>query len=248
MFTVSFVQHLKLNLKIAQLVACLPFKWDPVRERVVYVMCPIRRFICKFEAIIHLLYSITQYLFMINSPYSTTQKSIGLVFTTLYSTALGLWFNVDLSPLPMELNNALIDFESKFWKGNRPSSIQYQIDRRTFVAIKYERTVFNTVISGLIPLVLWTGIFCPIAVVLVLAKYPCAPPFLGSMLTSCRSGWEPGIAMRLVILCLEFVIFFPAVVSSAYNLCFVFFPGIFCMWDYLRIILKWYQARIMTMY
>lgn len=99
----------------------------------------------------------------------------------------------------------------------------------------------NKILSYLIPPTIFTGISVPVAFVLILAKFPCMPPFFGSMLHTCRVGIEPGIWIRIVFLVMEFAILFPAVVASAHNICFVALPAVFCMWDYLRIIGKWWD-------
>lgn len=67
---------------------------------------------------IHLIYTISQYISVASQTgFSPTQKFIAMVFTTLYSTALGLRFSWSLDSAPMALMNGLITFEDKLFRG-----------------------------------------------------------------------------------------------------------------------------------
>lgn len=69
---------------------------------------------------IHIVYTVFQYIFLLTSNYSVTQKFTGMVFTGLYTTALGLRFSWDHSTIsaPVEMMNALITLEEDLMKGD----------------------------------------------------------------------------------------------------------------------------------
>lgn len=72
-------------------------------------------------------------------------------------------------------------------------------------------------LACLIPSTIFIGIFVLGGLAVMLVKFPCMPPFLGSMLDTCRAGIELGISVRIILLVVEFVILLPTVVAANYN-------------------------------
>ncbi|OXA62885.1 Selenide, water dikinase [Folsomia candida] len=104
-----------MPLDLVSSVCALQFKWDAKNQRAIPQRSKIRRSLCQLGVAVHLMYTVAQYLFMLNSPYDAAQIAMALALCSVLSVALGLRFKLDL--VPMGFINTLIAFESRFFKG-----------------------------------------------------------------------------------------------------------------------------------
>ncbi|OXA48598.1 hypothetical protein Fcan01_16538 [Folsomia candida] len=227
MFSVIFYAQLKRHLKLSSYWAALPFLFNSRTGMVTMMSSRWAILLHKVELASTLIYTILQCVMTLTSSYPETNKYIAMVFISVYGTGLGLRFSWKMDPVPMEFMNSLMQYERKLLDG-----------------IQYKKTLPDKIMTFILPLVLFTGTLLPFACVLVLAKFPCAPPFLGSMLTYCRDVAAEGdyqipVFARVGILIAEFFMFCHVCIAAAFYITHVLFPGLICVWDYIRIVDSW---------
>ncbi|OXA48490.1 hypothetical protein Fcan01_16540 [Folsomia candida] len=230
MFSVTFYEQLLRHLKLSSFCSALPFLFNPKTGRVTMLTSRWGVVLHKVELGSTLIYTILQCVMTLTSSYPDTNKYIAMVFISVYGTALGLRFSWKMDPVQMEFMNSLMQYERKLLTG-----------------ISYKKTLPDKIMSFILPLVMFTGSLLPFACVLLLVKFPCAPPFLGSMLTYCRNAADGEHKMpcfvRICIQIAEFFMFCQVSVAAAFYISYVLFPGIICMWDYIRVVDNW-ELRI----
>ena len=80
------------------------------------------------------------------------------------------------------------------------------------------------------------------------ATFPCIPPLLGSMTPYCRNGMPLPPQIRVCILIWEFCIFLNSFVAAAFYMDLILFPGIACVWKYLKVLTPQFSKETFKLY
>ncbi|OXA46683.1 hypothetical protein Fcan01_18151 [Folsomia candida] len=216
-----FLLHLKRHLINARYMASLPYTWDSANNTLKPVKSlRVKKFL-RFSMISQFIYAILQLVLTAWSGHPLGKKLLAMVFTSIYFCGLAFRWNVKLDLIAMHLLNTFLKFEPNY-----------------VADFPYKKTATDRILGLLLPLIVFSCWVVSLGAGITVLLFPCIPPFLGSMLPTCRSNIPipPGWVIRILLAFIDAVMLQQVCISAAFYLTQVLIGAIVHLWNYLSML------------
>ncbi|OXA39604.1 hypothetical protein Fcan01_25764 [Folsomia candida] len=221
MFHSDFLPMLKNNLRLCQILKCVPFEFDSKTGRLIKAKSFGHILLFRVQCVLSVMYIAALFLNLCFGPLTTTAKFQGFTFFMVYFVASWMKFNYSLDMAGTQVIHTFLDFEKYILK-----------DTPTF-----ELSLGAKIMKLFIQVAEISGFSFVILQLILLQCVPCTAPFIFSMFPNCgemadKTSWMLMLAVHIfeTWMCLQMI--FGCTVYIFYLLC----AGIICILFYFRII------------
>lgn len=117
MFHSDFLPMLKNNLRLCQILKCVPFEFDSKTGRLIKAKSFGHILLFRVQCVLSVMYIAALFLNLCFGPLTTTAKFQGFTFFMVYFVASWMKFNYSLDMAGTQVIHTFLDFEKYILKG-----------------------------------------------------------------------------------------------------------------------------------